>query len=137
MAFLAFVRETYKPKILRKKAGALWNSTDDKDIRCKYDNDNSETAWRILWQAVNRPMQMFVKSPIVALLAVYVSVVYGFLYILLTTITEVFESTYGFTQGEAGLVYLGLSLGMVIGVVLCAATSDWWLKGKHLSTTVR
>ena len=128
LGFLAFFRETYKPTILRRKARALRNTTGNQDLRSKYDNDSSQTVWRILRQAVNRPMRMLVKSPIVALLAVYVSVVYGFLYILLTTITEVFESTYGFTQGEAGLAYLGLSLGMVIGVLLCAATSDWWLK---------
>ena len=71
---------------------------------------------------------MLVKSPIVALLAIYVSVVFGYLYLLLTTITTVFEGTYGFSQGAAGAAYLGLSIGMVTGVVLCAVTLDKYLK---------
>lgn len=128
LAFLAFFRETYRPTILRKKARALREETGNRNLRCKYDNDNFETGWGVLRRAIVRPAQMLVNSPIVALLAIYVSVVYGFCYILLTTLTEVFEATYGFTQGEAGLAYLGLSLGMVTGVLLCAATSDWWLK---------
>lgn len=127
-SWLSFVKRMYRPTILRKKARALREKTGDQNLRCKYDNANSGTGWRILRRAIIRPAQMLAKSPIVALLAIYISGVYGFSYILLTTITEVFESTCGFTQGEAGLAYLDLSLGMVTGVLLCAATSDWWLK---------
>ncbi|KAI4125969.1 MAG: hypothetical protein LQ338_003995 [Usnochroma carphineum] len=128
LGFLAFFRETYKPTILRKKAHALRERTGVQGLHSKYDHDRSETGCYTLRRAIFRPAQMLAKSSIVALLAIYVSIIYGFLYILLTTITEVFESTYAFTQGEAGLAYLGLSLGMVTGVLLCALTSDWWLK---------
>jgi len=34
------------------------------------------------------------RSPIVFLIAIYIAVVYGCLYLLLTTITEVFQKTY-------------------------------------------
>lgn len=128
LGFLAFFRETYRPTILLKKARTLRRMTGDQALRCKYDNEASESGWHIFRHAIVRPAQMLAKSPIVLLLAIYVSVVYGFMYILLTTITEVFEDAYNFTQGEAGLAYLGLSLGMVTGVLLCAGTSDWWLK---------
>ena len=129
LGFLAFFRETYEPIILRRKARRLREETGNTELRCKYDTvEKPQSVRRILLDSCDRPLRMLVSTPIVALLATYISVVYGFLYILLTTITEVFESTYGFTQGEAGLAYLGLSLGMVVGVLLCALSSDWWLK---------
>ena len=108
-------------RVLRRQSG---NPHD----RSKYDTGKPETSWHLLRHSIIRPGKMLVQSPIIALLAVYVSVVCGFLYILLTTITEVFETVYNFTQGEAGLAYVGLSLGMITGVLLCAVTSDWWLK---------
>ena len=127
--FLALIRETYEPTILRRKVRRLRKETKNEDLRCKYDEeDKSRMVWRKLRASSERPLRTLITAPSVALLAIYVSAVYGFLYILLTTITEVFESTYGFSQGEAGLAYLGLSLGMVIGVLTCAATSDWWLR---------
>lgn len=129
LAFIAFFRETYEPRILRKKVRRLRKETGNEKLRCKYDKDNdSQSVGRILLESCSRPLRMLVSTPVVALLAVYVSAVFGILYILLTTITEVFKSTYGFTQGEAGLAYLGLSLGMVVGVLLCAFSSDWWLE---------
>lgn len=129
LGFLAFFRETYEPIIVRDKARRLRKETGNTKLRCKYDTvENSQTVRRVLLGSCDRPLRMLVGTPTVALLAMYVSVVYGFLYILLTTITVVFESIYGFTQGEAGLAYLGLSLGMVVGVLLCALSSDWWLK---------
>ena len=128
LGFLAFFRESYRPSILKNKARELRRKNGNPRYRSKYDTDKPETRWHLLRHSVIRPGRMLMQSPIVALLAIYVSVVYGFLYILLTTITEVFETVYDFTQGEAGLAYLGLSLGMVTGVLLCAVTSDWWLK---------
>ena len=38
-----------------------------------------------------------------------VSIAYGYMYILFTTLTPVFERTYDFSQGAAGLSFLGLS----------------------------
>lgn len=108
ICFLAFFRETYKPRILQKKSRRLRKQTGKKDLRSKYDNDPSVKGSYIWRQSIIRPAQMLVRSPIVLLLALYVSVVYGFLYLLLTTITEVFETTYRFSQGAAGLAYLGL-----------------------------
>ena len=128
LGFLAFFRESYPPSILKNKARVLRRQSGNPQYRSKYDTGKPETSWHLLSHSIIRPGRMLVQSPIIALLAVYVSVVYGFLYILLTTITEVFETVYNFTQGEAGLAYLGLSLGMVTGVLLCAVTSDWWLK---------
>lgn len=53
-----------------------------------------------------------------------VAIVYGYLYLLFTTITSLFEQQYGFSQGSAGLAFLGIGIGMLLGLVIFGATSD-------------
>jgi hypothetical protein len=74
---------------------------------------------------------MLFLSPIVFLLSLYVAVVYGYLYLLFTTMTDVFENNYGFSQGSVGLVYLGIGIGLLFGLLVIGAVSDPLLK--HLT----
>ena len=78
--------------------------------------------------SIVRPTKMLFLSPIVFLLSLYVAVIYGYLYLLFTTISDVFETQYGFSQGSVGLSYLGIGIGSVIGLVTLGATSDRILK---------
>jgi hypothetical protein len=71
---------------------------------------------------------MLIYSPIVLILSMQMAVVYGYLYLLFTTITEVFEGQYGFSQGTVGLTYLGLGVGMFFGLICFGLASDWLLK---------
>lgn len=52
------------------------------------------------------------------------AIVYGYLYLLFTTITSLFVTEYGFSQGSAGLAFLGIGIGMLLGLVVFGATSD-------------
>ena len=108
-AFFAVFRETYRPTILKRKSKRLRKETGNQDLKCQYDGDLHDTPAIVFRRALVKPVQMMFQSPIVLMLSAYVSVVYGFLYLLLTTIVDVFEGTYGFSQGQAGLAYLGLS----------------------------
>jgi MFS family permease len=67
---------------------------------------------------------MLFLSPIVFLLSLYVGVIYGYLYLLFTTITLVFEQEYGFSEGVVGLSYLGIGVGSFVGLIMLGATSD-------------
>ena len=71
-----------------------------------------------------RPTKMLLFSPIVLLLSIYCAFMYGLIYLLSTTFPAVFEETYAFGPGIAGLAYLGLGLGMIFGIGLFAILSD-------------
>lgn len=58
---------------------------------------------------------MLVMSPIVAMMSLFMAIIYGYLYLLFTTLTEVFEGNYGFSPGAVGLTYLGIGIGMFVG----------------------
>jgi len=77
---------------------------------------------------------MLIRSPIAQIMALYTSLVYGYMYFLFTTFTEVFEGQYGFNTGQAGLAYLGLGIGFIIGQIAVGRFSDRYLaaqKAKH------
>lgn len=109
VVFFCVFKETYTPAILRKKARKMRNETGDPRYVSRYDFNTDVSGIEILKDGLIRPVKMFFSSPSVFLLSVQVSVAYGYMYILFTTMTTVFEQTYGFTQGAAGLSFLGLS----------------------------
>jgi hypothetical protein len=71
---------------------------------------------------------MLLLSPIVFGLSIYIAVIYGYLYLLFTTITFVFRDNYGISASNVGLVYLGLGVGQFVGLFLFGAYSDKLLK---------
>ncbi|KAL6247858.1 hypothetical protein RBB50_005206 [Rhinocladiella similis] len=121
-ACLVCLRESYAPVILQKRApksGVYANSPHMSD---------DLKAGEALINALVRPAKMFFLSPIVFVLVLYMAVIYGYLYLLFTTITQVYEDVYGFSTGVAGLSYLGLGVGMVLGLLVFGSTSDKRLK---------
>ncbi|KIW23325.1 uncharacterized protein PV07_11533 [Cladophialophora immunda] len=123
-----FMKESYAPVLLERKAAQLRKSTGNTQYRSKMSTEDSPRA--ALAKALIRPTKMFFMSPIVFIFVVYVSIIYGYLYLLFTTITEIYESIYGFSTGLAGLSYLGIGVGMFIGLALFGATSDRRIQAK-------
>ena len=75
-------------------------------------------------------MKFIFLSPIVLGLSLYMAIVYGYLYLLFTTIAEVFEDQYHFSQGAVGLTFLGIGVGSLLGVFIFGVASDKMLKAK-------
>jgi hypothetical protein len=119
---LVFVRETYAPVLLQKKTERLRKETGNEQLTSKYDTHLSPRDF--LLRSIVRPMKMLFRSPIVFFLSLYMAVVYGYLYLLFTTMTNVFQSIYHFHGGTVGLAYLGIGIGMFLGLFISGATSD-------------
>ena len=105
MAFLPFLQESYKMKILRRvpfrQMKSKWLFPG---AVCRLQLPVSST----LTKAVLRPATMFTSSKVICCLSIYLAIVYGFLYLLLTTMAEVFRTTYHFSTSALGLVFLGI-----------------------------
>jgi MFS family permease len=123
----ATYRETSHSVLLRKKSDQLRASLQNLDLVSFYDKDCHPLrngTWDVLHQGIKRPIRFLVKSPIVPLLATYMSFVFGLLYLLLTTVTNVFRETNGWSLELCGLANLGLGLGFAVGLITVAKTSD-------------
>lgn len=119
--------ETYPPVLLERKAKKLRKESGNQDLRAPSEL-SGRTPSQLLLANVIRPTKMLVRSPIVFLLSLYIALVYGYLYIMFSTMTIVFEGQYGIGNGNVGLVFLGLGFGQIIGLFLFAGTSDRMLK---------
>jgi MFS family permease len=124
-----FLRETYEITLLNQKAARLRKETGNPNLRSALDLGLTTRA--LFKKSIVRPMKMLLFSPIVLALSTYMAFVYGLLYLLFTTITGVFTTTYGFSQGLSGLSFLGLGIGMLIGLTMFGVASDRILK--HLT----
>ncbi|CAD6576900.1 MAG: hypothetical protein ASARMPRED_007937 [Alectoria sarmentosa] len=122
VAYFIFVPETYSVVILQRKTVRLRKELNNPHLRSKMDSGLSySVAFR---QAIIRPLKMLLFSPIVASLATLSAVVYGYLYLVFTTITNVFETNYGFSPNIVGLTFMGVGLGMMTGVAAFGGLSD-------------
>lgn len=65
---------------------------------------------------ITRPMRLLVFSPIVLFLSLYGAFAFGLIFLLFTTFPLVFREQYGFSVGISGLTYLGLGVGVFIGL---------------------
>jgi MFS family permease len=115
-------RETYHPILLERKAAKLRKETGKNELRSKLAQNLPPKE--IFIRAIVRPMKMLFLSPIVGLMSLYIAINYGILYLFFTTVTFVFEGQYQFSSGAVGLSYIGVGVGMIVGMACLGVMSD-------------
>ena len=118
--------ETYPMTLLERKAKALRKETGNEKLRSALQSTKS--PGELFWGSIIRPTKMLFLSPIVFLLSLYIAICYGYLYLVFTTITELYEGVYGISRANVGLTFLGIGLGQFFGLFVFAAVSDKTLK---------
>ncbi|KAJ7323833.1 MFS general substrate transporter [Mycena albidolilacea] len=101
-AFL-FLRETYAPELLRRKARSARKLTGNPKLCSAFEDTNHS------WTTVMG------REPAVQVFALYMAVLHGVLYLTLTTFVKVFTLQYGEGPGIAGIHYLAIALGSTVG----------------------
>ncbi|KAK7457618.1 major facilitator superfamily transporter [Colletotrichum acutatum] len=119
--------ETNAHIILRQKALRIGKETGRTDLLSCYDNQvgiSSKKKTQTLGQALQRPWTMLFRSPLVPVFCIMTGFISALLYILLTSTSSFFQEVYGWPLETAGLAYIGLGFGSLIGLLLFAKTSD-------------
>ncbi|KAF1999682.1 MFS general substrate transporter [Amniculicola lignicola CBS 123094] len=124
VAVLTFLTmsETYGYVILQRKTQRLQKQTGNMKLRSRLES--TRTPRDLFTSSIIRPLKMLFFSPIVFLLSLYMATIYGFLYLMFTTFSRVFEGQYGFSTKSVGLVFLGSGVGSIVGLFFTAAVSD-------------
>lgn len=78
---MATVQETYGPAVLRKKAALRRKEEDDERYWCEYD-DSQRSTLDLLRTNLSRPFMLSAKEPILWFFNLWISVVYGILYLV-------------------------------------------------------
>lgn len=121
-ASFTFLEETYEPVLLERRVAHLRTQISNPNLHHRHSN--TLTKSQVLTRAIRRPLALLFTSPVVLLTSIYVGLVYGYIYLLFTSFTPLFTTTYNFTETTTGLTYLGLGIGFAIGLLILGKTSD-------------
>ncbi|KAJ3983565.1 MFS polyamine transporter [Lentinula detonsa] len=107
--------ETYGPILLTRKAIRLRNEDPIGNGNLLSDHEKLDSSFHgILERTLYRPWKMMAKEPILILITVYMSVVYGILYALFEAFPVIFVEKRGFTVTQQGLLFIGIGIGSVL-----------------------
>jgi len=122
------IPETYAPVILRRRAKALSERTGKVYISSLEKKQGKTTPKAAFQKALARPWALLFLEPIVLLISIYMAILYGTLYMLFGAFPIVFEQTRGWSQGIGGLAFLGVAVGMLIGVTYSVIDNNRYAK---------
>lgn len=107
------IRETYAPVLLERKAKRLRKEMGNPHLKSRLDSQLSRKM--LIFDTLIRPSRILFRSPAVSLIAVDTAIVYGYQYLVFTTLSYIFQDEYNLSTSLSGLVYLGSGIGTVLG----------------------
>ncbi|KAK4100339.1 MFS general substrate transporter, partial [Parathielavia hyrcaniae] len=116
VAMLALVKETYPPTLMKRKAARLRRETGDERWWCRHDHRVSTLA--LLKTNLSRPFVLAATEPILWFFNIWISVIYGILYLCFIAYPIVFTQHRGWTVSQTGLSFLGIGIGTLLAIVL-------------------
>ncbi|KAJ1707623.1 MFS multidrug transporter [Aspergillus flavus] len=126
LAFVAWVLitftvpETYAPTILKRRAKKLRKTQNDSKYVTETELDSRPLGEK-LRIFFFRPFQLLFLEPIVLFISIYMSVLYGLLYMFFVAYPIVYQGGKGWSAGSTGLMFIPLA----IGVIMSAACSPF------------
>ncbi|KAE8381504.1 major facilitator superfamily domain-containing protein [Aspergillus bertholletiae] len=121
---LFFLRETYTPVLLKRKAKRLRKETGDPGYQTESEMSNNQTILQVLSVSLVRPFKLLTTQPIVQFIAIYMAYVYGVMYLVMSTFPTLWTESYHESIGIGSLNYIALGLGYWGGSQICAMLND-------------
>jgi multidrug resistance protein len=124
------VPETYAPEILARRAKKMRKETGESKFVTEQDLDKRPLSER-LRVFLLRPFQLLFQELIVFFLSLYMSVLYGLLYMFFIAYPIVYQEGKGFSASSTGLMFIPVAVGVLMSAA-CAPSVN-----KHYMTIVR
>ena len=115
MLGLIFVPETYGPVLLLKKAKRLSNANGKAYISV-LEKGGHKTPSEVFRRAIFRPWVFLFREPIVLVGSTYMAIIYGTVYMFLGAMPIVYNEGRGWSEGTGGLAFLGILVGIILGL---------------------
>ncbi|KAL7619701.1 hypothetical protein AAE478_010243 [Parahypoxylon ruwenzoriense] len=111
---MIFAKETYAPKVLQSKAARKRKEADDERWWCRYDQKLSKVE--LMKINLLRPFVLSFTEPILWFFNVWISLIYGILYLCFVAYPIVFSQHRGWGPGISGLAFVGIGAGCMIAI---------------------
>ncbi|KAF2135256.1 uncharacterized protein K452DRAFT_40791 [Aplosporella prunicola CBS 121167] len=127
LLLLVFLEETFAPFLLVEKASRIRKQTNNWAIHAAQEKVEFDLR-RTVRNYFTRPLRMLLTEPIVLLVSLYMSFIYGLVYCLLEAYPYVFEEVYGMSPGVGGLPFIGLIIGILLSLVFILSQHGDYVK---------
>ncbi|KAG9024629.1 hypothetical protein FRB95_011265 [Tulasnella sp. JGI-2019a] len=117
LLILFTIPETYAPTILMRKAQRKRKETGNDKYFSELEVQDVDIRTR-LENVLGRPFKVLFLEPMLIAITLYMSFVYGCIYLLFEAYPIVYTEGHHLNSGESGLMFLPLFLGGVTGVFL-------------------
>ncbi|CAI7583387.1 unnamed protein product [Penicillium glandicola] len=121
-------RETYAPVLLlRKKATLIAEANrEDKDNGrvWKTPFEKDETVGQLYRRTISRSLYFLGTQPIIQALACYYGYLYGIVYLLLSSFSDLWTTRYKMNVSTGTLNYIAPCIGYAVGAQICAFLTD-------------
>ncbi|CAG8926040.1 unnamed protein product [Penicillium salamii] len=108
---VVFLCETYPPCLLVAKAVRIRKESGNWGIHARQEKLELEFSG-LVEKYFMRPLKLLFTEPIILIVSIYMSFIYSLVYALLEAYPFVFKSVYGMSPGVAGLMFIGLIIGV-------------------------
>ena len=116
IAGIFLIPETYAPVLLHKRAKKLARETGRTYISILEKDTGGVELSEVFGKALKRPWILLFKEPIVLVAAIYLAILYGTIYMFMGAYPIVYSEMRGWDAGISGLAFLGLAVGMILGL---------------------
>jgi multidrug resistance protein len=114
-----FLPETYEPVLLVQKAKRLRALHPEKSKDIYAESEKIEwTPKELLNRTLLRPLKMLLVEPILLLVTIYLSIVYGVIYAMFEAFPVIFIRIRHFSVPHDGLIFIGTGIGAVIATLI-------------------
>jgi hypothetical protein len=130
------MKETYTPRLLQKKAAKMRKETGDDRWWCRYISlspfiedrltqvlmllnryDQKSKLLETLKVNLTRPLILLATEPILWCFNIYISIIYGILYLCFVAYPLIYTDIRGWSSGITGLSFLGIAGGTILAIV--------------------
>ncbi|KAK9424306.1 putative SpoC [Seiridium unicorne] len=124
--------ETLAPKILQARAAGMRKSGALPGARTAFDDKTPAGFVDVVRIYLMRPFVLLATEPILVLITIYQSFIYGILYLVFVSYPIVFREIRHWALGVSALPFIGLMVGIILGACLVI----WHTKTKFMATVV-
>lgn len=124
---VVFLKETYAAVVLAEKAAKLRAFTKNHAIHAKHDEAELDLR-KIIHDSILRPIKMLASEPVLLLVTVYMSFIYGLVYALVEAYPYIFATTYKWKPGPAALPCVAFVIGVVLACSFILLQQPRYLK---------
>lgn len=123
--------ESYAPVLLQRKAAKIRFETKNWAIHAPAD-ESQVNIHEIVHKYLYRPFIMLAMEPILVLVTIYMAFIYGMIYLFFESYPISFQESRGWNPGVGALPFIGIILGVVLGVSIIVYTSNTRFKRKMI-----